>query len=429
LNSFLPFLRWLPLWRQPAIIRADLLAGLTGALVVLPQGVAFASLAGMPPQYGLYAAIVPCIVAALFGSSRLMVTGPANAISLTLLALVSPLAEVGSFKYVELAITLTFMVGVFQLVAGMLRAGTIISRIPDSVIHGFTAGAAVLILVNQAAPALGLSRAAGTTVWSNLANAWVQWHSVAFISAAVSGSTILAIVLAKTTRFRAGAMLIGLACGTAIAKLLTHLHPESPQLNGVAGFAATLPPLTIPNLDHEILRSLIGAALVMTLLALAEATAISRSIAARMQEPFEGNWEIVGQGLANVAGAFFSAYPASGSFNRSSVNVEAGARTPASAIFAALFLATILLFASGLARHLPVAAIAGVLVIVGWNLIDFALIGHALRDDADARGPLILTFLATLQLPLEAALLLGLGYVGLRGAYRFLSGNRANDPK
>lgn len=420
MNPMLPFMRWLPLWRRPAIVRADLLAGLTGALVVLPQGVAFASLAGMPPQHGLYAAMVPCIVAALFGSSRLMVTGPANAISLTLLALISPLAEVGSLKYIELAITLTFMVGLFQLLAGILRAGTLISRIPDSVIHGFTAGAAVLILANQIAPALGLPRVAGTTVWANLANLMARTDEVALAAMAVSGSTVLTVVLVRKTPLRAGAMLLGLVAGAAMAKLCAQLNPGSPPLDGVTAFAGPLPPLTIPNLDQDILRSLLGAAIVMTLLAVAEATAISRSIAARTREPFEGNHEIVGQGLANVAGAFFSAYPTSGSFNRSSVNVEAGAKTPASAIFAAVFLMAILAFASRLAAHLPIAAIAGVLVIVGWNLIDFSQLGHALRNDPDARGPLILTFLATLQLPLEAALVLGLGYAGMRAGYRNL---------
>ena len=122
----LPILRWRDEWRQPGALRADLLAGLTGAVVVLPQGVAFATLAGMPPQYGLYAAMVPCIVAALFGSSRLMVTGPANAISLTTMALMAPLAVVGSERYVELVLTLTFLVGALQLLLGLARAGSIV---------------------------------------------------------------------------------------------------------------------------------------------------------------------------------------------------------------------------------------------------------------------------------------------------------------
>jgi len=145
----LPFMRWVPEWRQPGTVRADLLAGLTGAVVVLPQAMAFATLAGLPPQYGLYAAMLPCIVAALFGSSRLMVTGPANAISLTTMALIAPLAAVGSPDYVRLVLTLTFLVGAMQLLLGLARVGAVVDKVPHSVIVGFTAGAAVLIVNSQ----------------------------------------------------------------------------------------------------------------------------------------------------------------------------------------------------------------------------------------------------------------------------------------
>ena len=158
----------MPQWRQPGVLRADLLAGLTGAIVVLPQGVAFATLAGMPPQYGLYAAMVPCIVAALFGSSRLMVTGPANAISLTTMALGAPLAVIGSPDYVGLVLTLTFMVGVLQLLLGLVRVGGWVEKVPHSVVAGFTAGAAVLIVNSQVGTLLGLPLARGLTVASTL---------------------------------------------------------------------------------------------------------------------------------------------------------------------------------------------------------------------------------------------------------------------
>src|SRR5690606_31779946 len=145
LARFLPFLAWLPLLRDRATVRADLMAGLTGAIVVLPQGVAFATLAGMPPEYGLYSAMVPCVLAALFGASRLMVTGPANAISLTVLGLVGPLAAPGSPAYVQLVITLTFMVGFWQLAIGLAGLGRAVDRVPPRRVVGFAAGAAALV--------------------------------------------------------------------------------------------------------------------------------------------------------------------------------------------------------------------------------------------------------------------------------------------
>ena len=170
----LPISRWLPELREPGAVRADVLAGLTGAIVVLPQGVAFATLAGMPPEYGLYGAMVPCIVAALFGSSRLMVTGPATAISLTTLALIAPLATPGSPHYIALVLTLTFLVGALQLALGLARAGRLIDLVPHSVIVGFTAGAAILIINSQIGPFLGLDLPRGTSVIDNVRAAVAQ---------------------------------------------------------------------------------------------------------------------------------------------------------------------------------------------------------------------------------------------------------------
>jgi SulP family sulfate permease len=168
-----PFLQWRHDWRQPGTLRADALAGLTGAIVVLPQGVAFATLAGLPPQHGLWAAMLPCIVAALFGSSRLMVTGPANAISLSTLALLAPLATPFTARYAELAVTLAFLVGMMQVLLGLARVGRLMDHVPQAVVVGFTAGAALLIVNAQLGVLLGLSLPGGG-VLSNLQAAWAQ---------------------------------------------------------------------------------------------------------------------------------------------------------------------------------------------------------------------------------------------------------------
>ena len=187
----LPFLRWLPQWRQKDVLRADLLAGLTGAIVVLPQGVAFATLAGMPPAYGLYAAMMPCVIAALFGSSRLMVTGPANAISLTTMALVAPLAAVGSSQYVGLVLTLTFVVGALQLLLGMARVGKWVELVPHAVIAGFTAGAAVLIVNSQVGTLLGLDLPRGLSVAQTLRAVFTTGQSIQALPVIAAMATIL----------------------------------------------------------------------------------------------------------------------------------------------------------------------------------------------------------------------------------------------
>jgi len=404
----LPFMRWAPEWRQPGTLRADLLAGLTGAVVVLPQGMAFATLAGLPPQYGLYAAMLPCIVAALFGSSRLMVTGPANAISLTTMALIAPLAAVGSPDYVRLVLTLTFLVGTLQLLLGLARVGAVVDKVPHSVIVGFTAGAAVLIVNSQLGALLGLSLARGTSVLTNLQSAMMQFAAVQWPSVIAAGATVLAALLWRPLNRYVPAMLVAVIVGTLAAYAVAAWMPEWPRLATVQALPGALPPLSLPDLSIDTVRSLFGATLVMTLLALTEAVAIAKAVARRHGDTLDGNREFIGQGLANLAGAFTSALPASGSFNRSGVNVQAGARTPLAAVFAAVLLVLILFFVAPWASWLPLAVIAGLLLVVAWGLIDGREIVRLWREEPLERAPLAVTLLGTVTLSLEWAILLGI---------------------
>lgn len=404
----LPFMRWAPEWRQPGTVRADLLAGLTGAVVVLPQGMAFATLAGLPPQYGLYAAMLPCIVAALFGSSRLMVTGPANAISLTTMALIAPLAAVGSPDYLRLVLTLTFLVGAMQLMLGLARVGAIVDKVPHSVIVGFTAGAAVLIVNSQLGALLGLTLPRGTSVLTNLHAAATQLGAVQLASVVAAAATVLAAVLWRPLNRYLPAMLVAVVVGTLVAHGVAAWLPEWPRLATVQPLPGALPPLSLPDLSIDTVRSLFGATLVMTLLGLTEAVAIAKTVARRYGDTLDGNREFIGQGLANLAGAFTSALPASGSFNRSGVNVEAGARTPLAAVFAAVLLVLILFFVAPWARWLPLAVIAGLLLVVAWGLIDGREIVRLWREEPVERVPLAVTLIGTVTLSLEWAILLGI---------------------
>jgi len=404
----LPILRWQDEWRQPGALRADVLAGLTGAVVVLPQGVAFATLAGMPPQYGLYAAMVPCIVAALFGSSRLMVTGPANAISLTTMALIAPLAAVGSARYVELVLTLTFLVGSMQLLLGLARAGALVDKVPHSVVVGFTAGAAVLIANSQLGPILGLALPRGQPVVDNVAAALGSLTNAQPMALLAGVSTVVFAVLARPWNRIVPAMLVAVVGGTLVSLGAALLWPQAPRLTTVSALPGALPPLSWPDLSLDTVRALFGATLVMTLLALTEAAAIARSVARARGDTLDGNQEFIGQGLANLAGSFFSAYPASGSFNRSGVNVASGARSPLSAVAAALFLVLLLAFVGPLAQYLPLAVISGLLMVVAWGLIDRREIAHLWHEGARERVPLVVTALATVTLSLEWAILLGI---------------------
>ena len=414
----LPFLRWLKDWREPGAVRADLLAGLTGAVVVLPQGVAFATLAGLPPQVGLYAAMLPCIVAALFGSSRLMVTGPANAISLTTLALLAPLAEPFSGRYVELAVTLAFLVGVMQLALGLARAGSLVDKVPHAVVVGFTAGAAVLIVNAQLGTMLGLTLPSGTTVWENVAAVAARLGQTQAPAALIAALTLAVALLARPFNRIVPAMLVAVVLGSLAAQATAALRPDWPALRMVGALPGALPPLSWPDLGVDTVRSLFSATLVMTLLALTEASAIARSAARRRGDRLDGNQEFVGQGLANLAASFTSCFPVSGSFNRSGVNIESGARTPLAAASASVFLLLILVFVGPLSRHLPLAVIAGLLVAVAWGLVDRAEVARIWRSGAHGRIPLAVTFCTTVALSLEWAILLGITSALLVGAWQ-----------
>jgi sulfate permease, SulP family len=404
----LPISRWLPELREPGAVRADALAGLTGAIVVLPQGVAFATVAGMPPEYGLYGAMVPCVIAALFGSSRLMVTGPATALSLTTLALIAPLATPGSPNYIALVLTLTFLVGALQLALGLARAGRLIDSVPHSVIVGFTAGAAILIINSQIGPFLGLDLPRGTSVIDNVRAALTQWPNIALSAPLVGALTIVAVLAWQPLNRWVPAMLAGVVIGAAAAWLIAQQVPQWPTLPTVQALPGALPPLSMPDLSLDTMRMLFGATMVMTLLALTEAVAIARAVAMKYGDKLDGNQEFIGQGLANIAGSLFSAYPSSGSFNRSGVNVVSGARTPLAAICAALFLVAILFFVAPLVRYLPFAVIAALLFLVAWGLIDRREIVRIWQEERDQRWPLLVTFAATVTLSLEWAIVLGI---------------------
>lgn len=392
------------------MVRADLLAGLTGAIVVLPQGIAFALLAGMPPHYGLYAAMVPCIIAALFGSSRLMVTGPANAISLTTMALIAPLAIPESEHYVVLVLTLSFLIGVIQIALGLGGAGKWVEKVPHSVIVGFTAGAAVLIINSQVGTLLGIEIARGTNVLETIKQTSTaiyqgQWRPQVLTLVLI---TLVTMRLWKPLNRWIPAMLVAVIVGSIALVVLERYVAEFAGIRKVSAIPGALPPLSYPVLSLEHLQLLFGPVLVMTLLASTEAMAIARALALKRNDAFDANQEFIGQGLANVGGSFFSAYPSSGSFNRSGVNLAANAQTPLAAICAAVFLLVILIFVSPLAEYLPYAVIAALLLAVAWNLIDLGQIRHEFRSGAHEWIPMVITGVGTVTISLEWAVLAGI---------------------
>jgi SulP family sulfate permease len=403
----MPFLRWWPMVNRQTL-RADSLAGLTGAIVVLPQGVAFATIAGMPPEYGLYTAMVPAIIAALFGSSWHLVSGPTTAASLVLFASLSNFAEPGSAQYVELALTLTFMVGITQILMGYVKLGALVNFISHSVIIGFTAGAAILIASNQLKHFVGMDIPRGLHFHEILWRFAQQVDQINPYVTIAGFATLISGILIKRFVPRIPYMIVAMLIGSLVGVLLDMVFGNTvTHIKTVGALPASLPPLSMPDFSPATLKELAPVVLAVTLLALTEAISIGRSIAVKTGQHIDSSQEFIGQGLSNTIGSFFSGYVATGSFNRSGVNYQAGAKTPVAAVLSGLLLIGVVLAVAPLAAYLPNAAMAGILFLVAWGLIDFHHIRKIFRASHSDFAVMLVTFIATLTLELEFAILLG----------------------
>ncbi|MDX1595027.1 MAG: SulP family inorganic anion transporter [Gammaproteobacteria bacterium] len=402
-RKLLPFLAWTGRVDRTTL-RADLMAGLTGAAVVPPQGVAFALIAGLPPVYGLYAAMVPPVVAGLFGSSMHLVSGPTTAISIVVFSTLSPLAAPGSAEYVQLALTLAFLAGLIQLALGLGRLGLLTNFVSHSVVVGFTAGAAILIATSQLKNFFGVEIPAGESFLHTWEDFLAQLDAINPSAVAVGGTALVTTLLVSMWRRTWPAMLIGLVAASLVAALIGPALHDVPL---VGELPRELPPLSAPSLTLGTFSKLSTGALAIAMLGLVEAVSIARAVALKSGQRIDSNQEFIGQGLANTVGSFFSAYPSSGSFTRSGINHAAGARTPLSALFAALALIAVLLAIAPLAAWLPIPAMAGLLFLVAARLIDLHHVRTIARTSRREAAVLGATFLATLFVELEFAIYLG----------------------
>ncbi len=398
-----PFLKWWPEVNR-STLKADLIAGITGAVIVLPQGVAFAMIAGLPPIYGLYTAMITPVIAALWGSSKHLVSGPTTAISLLVFATVSQLATPGTEDFFSKALTITLLAGIMQFALGAARMGTLINFVSHVVVVGFTAGAALLIIESQFKHILGLSIPPGKSFVEVIEALAANLPHTNPYALAVGLFTFFVALLSKRFFPRIPNMLVALIGGSLLAFAL---GGESVGLKMVGEVPGRLPKPSLPDLSFSAITELAQSAFAIALLGLIEAVAIARSIGVKSQQQIDGNQEFIGQGLSNIVGSFFSCYAGSGSFTRSGLNYEAGAKTPLAAIFAAAILLIIVLFIAPLIAYLPIAGMAGVIILVGYNLIDFHFTKTVAKASKRQTTVLVITFLSTLLLELEYAVFIG----------------------
>jgi SulP family sulfate permease len=388
----------------PRTLRRDALAGLLGAVLVLPQGIAFATLAGLPPQYGLYSAIVPCIVAALFGSSWHVVSGPTNANSLALMATLGSLAAVGSSNYIELVLTVTVMVGVLQCLVAGLRLGAIANFISPAALLGFTSGAALLIAVFALKDVFGIYPEGAHRAWTVLRQIAEGTPNLSALS--VAAATIVTTLLARRIDARMPFMLIGLLVGTAVAYALDHATGFS-SVRTVGPIGSAFPPFHVPQVPWSLAPDLLTVALALSIVALGQSISIAKAVAERSGQRIDANREFLGQGLSNVIGGFFSSYLSCGSLNRSLPNLEAGAQTPLAAVFSALLLVLLLVIAGPLVALLPLAAVGGLLIVVAVSLLNVQAWRRLAVVSRTDFWVAVTTAVATLAIRIEMAILLG----------------------
>lgn len=403
LKKSLPFLNWWSIVNRKSL-RDDIVAGITGAIIVLPQGVAFAILAGLPPEYGLYTAVVPVVIAALFGSSHHLMSGPTTSLSIVIFATLSPIAEPGSANYIILALTLTFLAGVFQLLLGFARLGTLVNFISHSVITGFAAGAAILVVTSQLNNVFGLQMAQSNSIiqtWFSVFNLLPDINGYAL---AIAGATLTCAISLQIYSRKLPGLLISMVVGSLLSLLLGGAQHG---IDLVGSLPVGLPPLSMPDFSGSTIQSLISGSLVIALLGLMEAVSIARIIASRSQQHLDPSQEFIGQGLSNIFGSFFSSYASSGSFTRSSVNYNAGARTPLSAVFSALAIIAVLLVLAPLAAYLPMPALGAILLVAAYRLIDFKQIRKIIQVSRSETAVLITTFISVLFVSLEFGIYIG----------------------
>lgn len=397
-------------WREVRwnTLRHDLPAGLLGALLALPQGIAFATLAGLPPQYGIFSAIVPCAVAATFGSSHHVVSGPTNANSLAIFAALTPLAATGSPEYIGLVLLTTLMIGVIQLVAGVFRLGWLTQFISPSVLTGFLSGAAALIALYAIPDLLSIEIADRHGPWSLVRGIVMQAPAANLGALTVAVTTLFATICAIRLSRRLPAMLIGLLAGYAASECGEALGIWS-GVAKVGTISDAIPSFAIPAASFSNVQSLAGIAAALAIVALGQSISIARSIAQRSGQHLDVDRELVGQGLSNVAGSFFSSYLSCGSINRSVPNFTAGARTPIAAVSSALFLLLLVFVARPMLERLPMPAIAALLLYVGIGLFNISAFSRLARLSTVELGIALITFGGMFVLPFQYAILVGSG--------------------
>lgn len=399
----------------------DALAAVVVTMLLVPQGLAYASLAGLPPQLGLYASVLPMVAYALFGTSMVLSVGPVAVTALMTASALAPIAAPGSPEYVAGAIVLALLSGLMLFAFGLMRLGQLARLLSHPVVSGFISGAAILIIIGQLRPLFGISSGGDTAlelIWELLRSA----SSLQPLTTAI-GLGALALLWIARRHLAMGLQLIGMPSAQAI--LLGRMAPMVVVLLAAAGVALTgiedrlavvgslptgLPQMVWPSLDWTLISALWLPALIISLITFVESVAIAQAFARKAGERIDPNAELRGLGAANLASAFSGAFPVTGGFSRTVVNAEAGARTPLAGVLAAALMVLVLLFATGMFRSLPTTVLAAVIIVAAVGLVDIKGLKHAWHFDRLEGIAFAGTALGVLLAGVEAGVVFGVAF-------------------
>ena len=420
LKRFFPFKDWISDLKNPKILQADIIAGLTVALVLVPQSMAYAQLAGLPPYYGLYASFLPVAIASVFGSSRQLATGPVAVVSLLTAAALEPIASNDPSGYVAYAIMLAFLVGIFQLSLGLLRMGVLVDFLSHPVVTGFTNAAAIIIATSQLSKLFGVNVVSADhhyqTVLNVISESLVNTHSPTLMMGLLA---IFIILLVRKISSRYPAVLISVVITTFISWYVKFELNYGGKVIGVVPDG--LPSIQVPQIDLSQLINLGTVAIAISLIGFMEAISIAKAMATQTKQRLDADQELIGQGFSNIVSSFFQGYPVSGSFSRSAVNISAGAVTGFSSVVTGIVVGITLLFLTPLLYHLPQATLAAVIITAVINLIKFKPIKYAWRVQKHDAIISVVTFFVTLLLAPELELGIIVGIVLSLGSYCYRS--------
>ena len=402
----------LPIWQtlcsyQLEDLRKDLKAGFTVSALTIPQAMAYAMIAGLPPQYGLYAAIVGGFFSALFGSSNHLVCEPTNATAIVLAGALLQFHD--RVDPLNAVLAVTFLVGLFHLIAGLGKFGNITQYISRSVIIGYTAGAVILIASNQVHNLLGFKLPETKSFYELLAETFHGLPHTNFINLAVGIFGILFMRALRQYRPIFPGVLLFLLFSALLGCAYNVWNPGERALPVMGGILPRLPHFSPPDIDLETARWMMSSALAIALLGMMEATAISKTIAASSGQQLNPNQELIGLGAGNLAASFFGGMPISGSLTRSTLSYQVGARTRMSTIYTSVMVALVILVAGPLSRYIPVVSLAAVVIVVAAQCVSRRLILLAVRATASDAVVFFSTFFATLFMPLDIAIYFGVG--------------------